>query len=208
MPNTFNSIFDMYSGTMLKIAYGITRDKQLAEDAVQESFLRISKNMERLEDIHSPETRGYILTITRNTSLSVLKVRTGITNRECSLDEIENLQDPCDIEQEVISKVSFEELVSTIRELPKIYADVLYMDWVIPSDSHFLLIQVAAGGTGLSIDTEGGTSIELKIEGHECIGVEKNGESTLIFSDEEFGYLLSTQDGMEVLTEFAHQLFK
>lgn len=26
MPNTFNSIFDMYSGTMLKIAYGITRD--------------------------------------------------------------------------------------------------------------------------------------------------------------------------------------
>ena len=53
MPNTFNSIFDMYSGTMLKIAYGITRDKQLAEDAVQESFLRITKNLERLEDIYS-----------------------------------------------------------------------------------------------------------------------------------------------------------
>ena len=143
MPDTFNLIFDMYSGTMLKVAYGITRDKHLAEDAVQESFLRISKNMERLEDIHSPETRGYILTITRNTSLSVLKVRTGITNRECSLDEIENLQDPCDIEQEVISKVSFEELVSTIRELPKIYADVLYMDWVM--DLSILEISVQLG---------------------------------------------------------------
>ena len=85
MPNTFNLIFDMYSGTMLKVACGITRDKQLAEDAVQESFLRISKNLERLADIYSPETRGYILTITRNASLSVLKARKGITDRESVL---------------------------------------------------------------------------------------------------------------------------
>ena len=65
MPDTFNLIFDMYSGTMLKVAYGITRDKHLAEDAVQESFLRITKNLERLEDIYSPETRGYIWLIGR-----------------------------------------------------------------------------------------------------------------------------------------------
>ena len=148
MPDTFNLIFDMYSGTMLKVAYGITRDKQLAEDAVQESFLRITKNLERLEDIYSPETRGYILTITRNASLSVLKVRNGITNRECPLDEIENVQESCDLEQEVISKVGFEELVSTIRELPKIYADVLYMDWVMDLSIHEISVQL-----GLQEDT-------------------------------------------------------
>ena len=148
MPDTFNLIFDMYSGTMLKVAYGITRDKHLAEDAVQESFLRITKNLERLEDIYSPETRGYILTITRNASLSVLKVRNGITNRECPLDEIENVQESCDLEQEVISKVGFEELVSTIRELPKIYADVLYMDWVMDLSIHEISVQL-----GLQEDT-------------------------------------------------------
>ena len=148
MPNTFNLIFDMYSGTMLKVACGITRDKQLAEDAVQESFLRISKNLERLADIYSPETRGYILTITRNASLSVLKVRNGITDRECPLDEIENVQESCDLEQEVISKVGFEELVSTIRELPKIYADVLYMDWVMDLSIHEISVQL-----GLQEDT-------------------------------------------------------
>ena len=148
MPDTFNLIFDMYSGTMLKVAYGITRDKHLAEDAVQESFLRITKNLERLEDIYSPETRGYILTITRNASLSVLKVRKGITDRECPLDEIENVQESCDIEQEVISKAGFEELVSTIRELPKIYADVLYMDWVMELSIHEISVQL-----GLQEDT-------------------------------------------------------
>ena len=148
MPDTFNLIFDMYSGTMLKVACGITRDKHLAEDAVQESFLRITKNLERLEDIYSPETRGYILTITRNASLSVLKVRNGITNRECPLDEIENVQESCDLEQEVISKVGFEELVSTIRELPKIYADVLYMDWVMDLSIHEISVQL-----GLQEDT-------------------------------------------------------
>ena len=148
MPDTFNLIFDMYSGTMLKVACGITRDKHLAEDAVQESFLRISKNLERLADIYSPETRGYILTITRNASLSVLKVRKGITDRECPLDEIENVQESCDIEQEVISKAGFEELVSTIRELPKIYADVLYMDWVMELSIHEISVQL-----GLQEDT-------------------------------------------------------
>ncbi len=148
MPDTFNLIFDMYSGTMLKVACGITRDKHLAEDAVQESFLRISKNLERLADIYSPETRGYILTITRNASLSALKARKGITDRECPLDEIENVQESCDIEQEVISKAGFEELVSTIRELPKIYADVLYMDWVMEFSIHEISVQL-----GLQEDT-------------------------------------------------------
>lgn len=132
MPDTFNLIFDMYSGTMLKVAYGITRDKHLAEDAVQESFLRITKNLERLEDIYSPETRGYILTITRNASLSVLKVRNGITDRECPLDEIENVQESCDLEQEVISKVGFEELVSTnFRKYMQMYYTWTGL-WIFP----------------------------------------------------------------------------
>lgn len=95
-------------------------------------------------------------------------------------------------------------IVEVSGDLPGYYEACI----LTPSNSYFLLIQVAAGGTGLSVDTEGGTAVELKIEEHECVGIEKDGESTLIFSDEEFGYLLSTQDGMEVLIEFVHQLFK
>ena len=78
----------------------------------------------------------------------MLKVRNGITDRECPLDEIENVQESCDLEQEVISKVGFEELVSTIRELPKIYADVLYMDWVMDLSIHEISVQL-----GLQEDT-------------------------------------------------------
>lgn len=128
---TFKEIYDTYGTVMLKVARKIIRDSYLAEDAVQEALLRISRNMDKVGDIYSPESRGYVLTVTRNASLTILKTKKGIVEMEESLLSAEHLPESCDIEQDVISKVSYEALVSIIRGLPKIYADVLYLDWVM-----------------------------------------------------------------------------
>ena len=128
---TFNEIYDAYGKVMLKVARRIIKDPYLAEDAVQEALLRISKNIDKVGDIFSPESRGYVLAVTRNASLTILKIKKGIVEMEEPLLSAEHLQESGDIEQDIISKVSYEALVSTIRKLPKIYADVLYLDWVM-----------------------------------------------------------------------------
>lgn len=66
----FNVLVDRYTGVVYRIAFGITRSHQEAEDVVQETFLRAFKNLDRF----SPERaafKAWILTIARNQSINV-----------------------------------------------------------------------------------------------------------------------------------------
>ncbi len=66
-------IYEKYHGMMGYLAFSILKDYQLAEDAVQEALLSISQNIDKLDDIDSDRSRNYIYTVTKNTSLSLLR---------------------------------------------------------------------------------------------------------------------------------------
>lgn len=68
----FEYIYTHYKGLMLQKAYGILRDPMLAEDAVSEAFIRIFKNMRKIEDPASNRCLAFVATITRNTALTML----------------------------------------------------------------------------------------------------------------------------------------
>ena len=61
----FIQLHDEYSGAMYNRAYSILRDIALAEDVVQESFIRILKNFEKIEKKKCPQTRKYFVNIVR-----------------------------------------------------------------------------------------------------------------------------------------------
>lgn len=71
--DAFTEMFEKYHLMMKNLAYSILKDYQLAEDAVQESLLSLSKNMDKIDNIHSDRSKNYIYTITKNKSLSMLK---------------------------------------------------------------------------------------------------------------------------------------
>lgn len=77
---------------------------------------------------------------------------------------------------------------------------------VAPSGEEIMFVRTA-DGAGISVDTENAVTMDLNIYGYTCMGIEKDGESTLILSDEKYGYILSSTDGMEVIKNFACQLF-
>ena len=56
----FVILYEKYCCLMLKIAVDILNDKQLAEDAVQEAFVRVAKHM---ENIGQPEEEFGVLDI-------------------------------------------------------------------------------------------------------------------------------------------------
>ena len=70
---TFTEMFEKYQPMMKNLAYSILKDHQLAEDAVQESFLSLLKNMDKIDNIHSDRCKNYIYTITKNKSFSMRK---------------------------------------------------------------------------------------------------------------------------------------
>jgi RNA polymerase sigma-70 factor (ECF subfamily) len=57
-------------------AYAVLRDRGLAEDAVHEAFVRISKCVHRFEAIDKPHERQYLcVAIARNMALNILRKR-------------------------------------------------------------------------------------------------------------------------------------
>ena len=69
----FAALYERYSRLMFYIARQILSDEQLSEDAVQEAFLRIAKNMHKVGDVSCPQTRNFSVIITRNVAITMKK---------------------------------------------------------------------------------------------------------------------------------------
>ena len=58
---------------MLHKAYEILQDYHLAEDAASEAFIRIHRNIHKIDDPTDKRSIAFIVTIVKNVSLTILK---------------------------------------------------------------------------------------------------------------------------------------
>ena len=121
----FTLLYELYHKRLLAFAAKLV-PKDDAEDAVQEAWLRIAKNIDRIEDPHSERTVGYIMTITRNCAYTVLKQEPKLYPGEREAER----KDMDDILNELCEKERFEETVENIRRLNDMYRPVLYLYYV------------------------------------------------------------------------------
>lgn len=124
----FMKVYENYRNLMFHIAKGILRDDYLAEDAVQEAFVSIAKNIEKIQDPSSTETRRFVAVIVRNASINMLNKR----SRETIVDEMPNeevfLSQHYDSSQdEFFSKVRCEQIVEVVRGLSPSLKDPLLL---------------------------------------------------------------------------------
>lgn len=123
----FEQMYNYYKQTMFYVAKSILKDDSLSEDAVHDAFMNIAKNMDHISDAVCPRTKGYVVIIVRNISLNMLKKQNSIVDID-DYDEI--ISDDLNLEDEVLSKISFDFIVEKITDLPVIYKDVLYLTYV------------------------------------------------------------------------------
>lgn len=64
-------LFQKYNRQLFYYISKIIHDPKLQEDALQESFYIISKNYNKIKDLDSAETRNYLYTIVKTTSLKI-----------------------------------------------------------------------------------------------------------------------------------------
>ena len=65
----FEVLYKEYRSTMYNHAYGILKDKYLAEDAVHNAFLKLTKNLEKVNEIKCKETRNYLVILVRGAAI-------------------------------------------------------------------------------------------------------------------------------------------
>ena len=71
----FEDLYLHYRGLMLYVAARIVGGGADAEDAVHQAFLSIAENMDRLGAVKSAETHAYVVTITENKAIDILRSR-------------------------------------------------------------------------------------------------------------------------------------
>lgn len=60
-----------YRKDILRFANSILHDPYLAEDVVQEVFLRLHEHVDNIGDIESVQAKNYVMTITKNVALNM-----------------------------------------------------------------------------------------------------------------------------------------
>lgn len=65
------SCYQLYEQKMYQIAYSILRDPQLAEDAVQDAFLKLMRHNIYFEDAESNDSKRYMITVIKHAAIDI-----------------------------------------------------------------------------------------------------------------------------------------
>lgn len=80
-----NLLYENYSDALFGVALKITKDEALAEDALQESFIKIWKNSHKYDSTKA-KLFTWLYRITRNTAIDKLRSSNNRTHKEVQID--------------------------------------------------------------------------------------------------------------------------
>ncbi len=114
----FAAIYEQYRYFMWYVANQKLNDAHLAEDAVQEAFLALTRHLDKVDDLHSPRTKKFLATVVRSKAVDILR-------RQKPTEELEEAltgdTGSADILEQYLTKENYNYLVSCILELDDSY---------------------------------------------------------------------------------------
>lgn len=118
-------LYDVLGKNMLAVARGVVGDKFVAEDVVQDSFLKIVRNVNKYKKRTNP--CAWVLKIVRNTALNTLKAEKNKKTED--IDEFYALASGDDEEEKSTTKI----LVETLMDLlaPPIVKQMIYLKYFL-----------------------------------------------------------------------------
>lgn len=126
---TFEHIYDVYQLRMLHIALGILKNQEDAEDAVQETLLKIARTIKSVPTDNEKLLNAYVYTAIRNTSLTILNAKEN-RKQTVELDSV-SISGGADPFEVMAQMESYATLQSLIRALPDQYREVLMLRYAV-----------------------------------------------------------------------------
>ncbi len=124
-----NKIFSDMNALFYYISYDILKNQFDAEDAVAQTFLNISGNIEKISNFSCPEMRSYCVVILKNESINILRKAKKYTCEE----DIDNLyqnshkDEAYNLEEEFLKTADKEILLSCINKLSDDDKNLIYL---------------------------------------------------------------------------------
>ena len=122
----FETLYTTHKDLMYSVAFNILKDAQSAEDAVHDAFVVLAENMDKLSERSAKESRNYLIVIVKNAALKIYNKHKKIVYCD---DLFVAEPDALDIEEDIVKKLTHEELLEIIRSLDEKYTDVFLMKY-------------------------------------------------------------------------------
>ena len=119
----FTKLYEENSDRMYSVALGILHDDFLAEDAVNQAFLKLIQGVRRFEDFTCNQIRNYLVIVVKSSAIDMYNKSHKIV--EVPFDE--SFEVDGRYEDDTPNKLDHDELMGLIAQLPEIYSETLYM---------------------------------------------------------------------------------
>jgi RNA polymerase sigma-70 factor (ECF subfamily) len=127
----FEALYFTYSKYLYSIGINILKDEHYAADALQQCFIKIFENIEKVGEVNSSQTKSFISIIMRNESINLLRKRKTIFNVTDSVDETLYIIDEAADTEEILLKAELrDEIKSCLRKLSKDESNLIILKYV------------------------------------------------------------------------------
>ncbi|MGL5753231.1 MAG: RNA polymerase sigma factor [Paraclostridium sp.] len=118
----FEEIYNSYKKTMFYVANDILKNHAQAEDVVHTSFIKIINNLEKIDEVNCNKTKGFIVTIVKNTAIDVYR------NNKREFEKVEKVIGIKSYEEKPLLNVK-SDIEMAILELPDKYSVVFSLKY-------------------------------------------------------------------------------
>ncbi len=129
--NNFIEIYSRNRDKMYHIAFGYLRQREEAEEAVQDAFLKLADRFGRYEHLSEREMDGLCVTVVKNTALDQMgRLKRTFPAKEDVMEALyqENGAETIVFPEEMaLKKETAETIRCLLKELPVIYHDILVL---------------------------------------------------------------------------------
>ncbi len=112
-------VYRRTSRALLAFAYDMLKDHNLAEDVVQESFVRLANNLDKIDDPESDRTFSYMFVIVKNVIFTDRYKRSRAEEVPYEDYDLEEDEIPFVVEEFVLKKEQYALLKEAIKNLPQ-----------------------------------------------------------------------------------------
>lgn len=114
----FEQLYYKYRNLMYYVAHEVTKNQHDAEDAVQQAFLYIIENLEKVDSVSSSRTRSFVSIIAEHKAVDIVRKRRPVLELVKAENELATyLPDDGD------------ELLQAMAKLPKRYQNILLLHY-------------------------------------------------------------------------------
>lgn len=126
--NKFEQIYFTYQKRMLYVANSLLHDQYESEDAVQNAFIGIARNIQKIDEVNSKRTFSYVTMAAYNSAYNLL-LKTKKSREYINIDDLNTLADNSFLDN-IINRDDYDTIIQAIKNMDKIYRDVLLLHYV------------------------------------------------------------------------------